>query len=106
MRQAIALRESLEPWFAVIDAGNIAELGIALRVDGTLGSFGPEGVENIVVKAGKIECDVIIADQGWAALGDEEIATILKHRVLEAVNICFTTVGISYDADTFAEAAN
>lgn len=98
------MRKTLEPLFSGVDGGNIAELGVALRVDGSLGSFGPDGVENIAVIDGKIECDVVIADQGWAALDDEEIATILKHRVLGAVNICFATVGISYDAGAFAEA--
>ena len=106
VQQAIVLRKKLVPWFDGVDGGNLAELGIALRVDGSLGSFGPEGVENIAVKDGKIECDVVIADQGWAALGDEEIATILKSRVLEAVNTCFTTVGVSYDADSLAAAAS
>jgi len=105
MAQAIALRRTLEPWFAGLDEGNIVELGIALRVDGSLGSFGPEGVENVTVKDRKLECDVTIADQDWAALGDEEIATILVSRVLEAVHTCFATVGVSYDADALAEAA-
>jgi len=106
MQQAIALRKMLEPRFADIDGGSIVELGIALRVDGSLGSFGQEGVENIAVEDGKIECDVVIADQGWAELGDADIATILKYRVLDAVNICFATVGVSYDADALTDAAS
>lgn len=80
------------------------ELGIALRVDGSLGSFGQEGVENITVEDGIIECDVVIADQGWATLSDEEIASILKYRVLEAVSTCFAMVELSYDADALADA--
>ena len=105
-QQAVVLRKKLEPRFADIDGGSIVELGVALRVDGSLGSFGPEGVENIAVKDGKIECDVVIPDQGWADLGDEEIATILKYRVLEAVDTCFAAVGVSYDADALTAAAS
>lgn len=104
MRQAIALRKKLEPWFATVEGGNIVELGVILRVDGSLGSFGPEGVENIAVEDGQIECDVVVADQGWAEVSDEQIATILQQRVLEAVNTCFTTVGVSYDAEALAAA--
>ena len=106
MQQAIALRGKLEPWFASVDGGDIVDLGIALRVDGSLGSFGPEGVENIKVAGGKIECDVVVADQGWAKLDDEEIALILQRRVLEAINSCLATIGVIYDANALAAAAN
>lgn len=105
-QHAIILRRKLEAWFENFDGGNVTELTIILRVDGSLGSFGPEGVENIAIEKGEIECDVVIADQGWADLQDDEIAIILKDRVLEAVDTCFATVGVSYDADALAVVAS
>ena len=98
IQQAIALRKRLEPWFESIDGGEVTELAIVLRVDGSLGSFGPEGVENIAVEGGSIECDVVVADQEWADRQDEKIASILRTRVLEAVGACLTTAGVSYDS--------
>lgn len=97
IEQAIAIRKKLEPWFASIDGTEMTELAIILRVDGSLGSFGPEVVANIAVEGGSIECDVVVADQMWANRQDEEIASIIRTRVLEAVGACLTTAGISYD---------
>ena len=106
MQQAIALRKRLEPWFATVDGGAISELGVALRVDGSLGSFGPEGIENIVTKGGKIECDVVIANHGWADLTDEEIALILRARVLEAIGTCLTEASIPFEPDALTMSAS
>ena len=106
IQQAIALRKKLEPWFATVDGGTVSELGIALRVDGSLGSFGPEGIENIATEDGKIECDVVVADHGWADLSDDEIAVILRGRVLEAISTCLTRAGITFDSAVLAASAN
>ena len=105
MQQAIALRKRLEPWFETIDSGQFTELGIALRVDGSLGSFGAEGIENIAVGDSRIECDGVVADKGWSSLSDEEIASILQARVFNAIDVCLRTAGIVYDAETLASAA-
>ena len=86
MQQAIALRKQLESWFEALANDDFDELAIILRVDGSLGSFGPEGVENITIADGAIDCEVVIADQDWANLTEEEIALILKDRVLGAVD--------------------
>jgi hypothetical protein len=102
MQQAIVLRKKLEPWFASVEADNLAELGIALRIDGSLGSFGPEGVENVVFENGKIECDIVVADQGWAEMSDDDILSVLQQRVLEAVDTCLSTVRIPYDPEALA----
>ena len=98
---AVALRKKLEPWFADIDGGNFKELIIVLRVDGSLGSFGPEGVENVKAKDGMIECDLIIPEQDW-----KEITAILRSQVLKAINTCFTTIGVSYEKDTLIAAVS
>ena len=105
MQQAIALRRRLEPWFATVDGGDISELGVALRVDGSLGSFGPEGIKNIVTRGGKIECDVVVANHGWSDLSDEEIALILRGRVLEAIGTCLTEAGVSFEPDALTASA-
>lgn len=105
IQQAVALRKKLEPWFEALTGGDVEELALVLRVNGSLGSFGPEGVENVVIEDRTIECDVVIADQGWANLADEEIATIIKGRVLEAVDYCLAAARIPYDDKTLAAAA-
>lgn len=97
---AVALRKRLEPWFATIKNSGISELGIALRVDGSLGSFGPEGVENITVRGGKIECDVVIADKGWADLDDSEITSILRERVIDGIVVCFERIEVPFDQES------
>ena len=102
--QAVALRKRVTPWFAAIDNTEISELGIALRVDGSLGSFGPEGVENITVKNGKVECDVVNADKGWADLDDSEIASILQKRVFDGIAVCFERYEIPFDQESLCAA--
>lgn len=99
IQQAITLRKRLEPWFSTLDGGDVSELGVALRVDGSLGSFGPEGIGNIVTEGGKIECDVVVADRGWAGLSDAEIASVVRGRVLEAIAACLSEAQISFEAD-------
>lgn len=100
MQQAIALRKRLEPWFASVDGGQYSELGVALRVDGSLGSFGAEGVENIVIGNDKIECDVVVADQGWESMSDGDIFSVLQSRVFDAIDACLKAAGITFDAAT------
>ncbi|MGI9425178.1 MAG: hypothetical protein ACR2PA_18425, partial [Hyphomicrobiaceae bacterium] len=102
MQQAIVLRKKLEPWFGSIDSNDIQELCIILRVDGSLGSFGEEGVESVLIDDGTLECDVVIADRGWSELDDAEIAAVLREHVFEAISICFERCGISFDADGLA----
>lgn len=106
IQQAIALRKKLEPWFESIDGGEVTELAVVLRVDGSLGSFGPERVENIAVEGGTIECDIVVADQGWSDRHDEEIASILRARVLEAVRACRAAAGVSYDSRALESAVD
>ena len=85
MRQGIRLRKKLEPWFEQFSNNIVSELSIALRVDGSLGSFGPPGVENINNAAGRVECDLIIEDLDWKNLSDDEIYAIIRVRVIDAV---------------------
>ena len=102
--QAVALRKRVTPWFAAIDNAEISEFGMALRVNGSLGSFGPEGVENITARNGKLECDVVIADKGWADLDDSEIASILQERVIDGIAVCFERNEIPFDRESLSAA--
>ena len=61
------------------------ELSVILRIDGSLGSFGPSGIENIANKSGCVECDLVIEDLDWGALSDLEIYGIIRVRVIDAV---------------------
>jgi len=104
-QQSIALQRKLEPWFGSFDGGDVTELAVVLRVDGSLGSFGPEGVENIAIDESTLTCDVVVADKGWADLHDEEIAEILRTRVLQAIDACLRTAEIAYDAQVLETAS-
>ena len=92
MKQATALRKTLEPLLENCTSENITDLAIVLRVDGSLGSFGSEGVENIELNEGKICCDLVIRDHGWKDRGPSEIRDILKKGVLDAVTECFAEI--------------
>jgi len=97
--RAIQLRKRLEPVFEKIDGGSLEKIAIALRVDGSLGSFGAESVENIIVKQNCIECDLIVGDHGWNELSEKQIDLILNQRVINAIKLCFEHVDLSVDLE-------
>lgn len=99
------MQRKLEPWFGSFDGDEVTELAVVLRVDGSLGSFGPEGVENIAIDESTLTCDVVVADKGWADLHDEEIAEILRTRVLQAIDACLRTAEMAYDAQVLETAS-
>ncbi len=101
MQQAIALRRKLEPLIGPINADNIFELAVVLRVGGSLGSFGPDRIENIAIEGATLTCDVVIEDKRWADLDDDSIARILDDRVTEAIGACLSYVGIPHDVGAF-----
>jgi hypothetical protein len=86
--QAIEIRRRLDPWFSTLPSDRVAELAIVLRVGGSLGNFGPEGVENIQLADGKLACDLVVADMGWDGLSEQRIRDILGQRVKDAVEAC------------------
>ena len=102
--QAIALRRTLSPWFDLIRHESIRKLTLVLRVDGSLGSFGSPGVENVMVDAGVLSCDVVIADHGWKELSDEQIAGVLRQQIAIAVEACFGQQRVAYFADDLVQA--
>ena len=96
--QLINLRKILEPIFQGFEHENVQELAIVFRIDGSLGSFGKEGIENIKLSHGVLECDAVVKDYGWKDLEESEISETLKATLLQSIEKCFTYAGISYDA--------
>ena len=89
MKQAIALRKKMQPWFNDLENCEYDQLAVVLRIDGTLGSFGPPDVENIKIDTRNLECDLVVEDMGWANLANDEIHELLKTRIIDAVAKCF-----------------
>lgn len=92
--RAIALRRRLEPWFASITHQNVDKLSIVLRIDGSLGTFGPPGVEDVAGDGGTLACDLVIEDFDWDAAPDNRIDSILAERVIDAIAKCFRHIGL------------
>jgi hypothetical protein len=97
MRQAIELRRALEPWFQTLSCDRVAKLTVVLRVDGSLGSFGPQGVENIELDRGHLHCDLVLSDAGWETRSDRQIHEILRNQVINAIDACFRHSGIAHE---------
>ena len=97
MREIIAARRSLEPWFGNLRSNSISKLTIILRVDGSLGSFGPPGVENTKLRNGEIECDLVVEDHGWESLSPEQLSSIVRKQIVGAIHHCLATFDVKYD---------
>jgi len=104
MREIIAARRSLEPWFASLCSDSISKLTIILRVDGSLGSFGPPGVENTKFRNGEIECDLVIEDHGWESLSTEQLSAIVRKQIVGAIHHCLATFDVKHDPNQLEEA--
>lgn len=87
--EAIAIRKALVPWFSPVFSNTISKFIIVLRVDGSLGSFGPEGIENIQITDNELECDLVISDRGWKDMPEREIGVILRVMIFHAIVTCF-----------------
>ena len=97
IKQAIALRGLLEPWFASVSDERVDSFVIVLRVDGSLGSFGVAGTENVVIEGRVLQCDLVIKDHSWGNLRDDQIGKILRDEVLLTVEQCFDECHVAYD---------
>ena len=104
MRAAIKIRKVIEPLFYEIDAKNIDEVSIILRVDGSLGSFGASGVENIEVSNNILSCDLVIKDHNWASIKEHEITQILKPLIINAIIQCLSFSKITINEKLFENA--
>ncbi len=87
--QAVALRRLLEPFFHARSNDHVEKVTITLRVGGSLGSFGPEGVENIQLDGNELVCDLVVADMGWDGLSERQIMGILRQRISGAIEELF-----------------
>jgi serine/threonine protein phosphatase PrpC len=94
--QAVKLRRALDPWFQALSSERVRNLAVVLRVDGSLGSFGSPGIENIEIDGGDLSCDLVVSDARWDTLNDREIYEILRTQVLRAIDICFRHAGVDY----------
>gem|GEM_PF-2505768 len=103
---AIRLRQRLEPLIQAISHTRVRKLTVILRIDGSLGSFGTSGVENIKLRKGDLWCDLVIADHNWAQLRDDQIALLLAAKVRDAVRNCFNKYSIPFDEAELSEATN
>jgi hypothetical protein len=97
IKQAIALRRLLEPWFASVSDERVDSFVIVLRVDGSLGSFGVAGTENVVIVGRVLQCDLVIKDHSWGNLTNDQIGKILRDEVLLSVEQCFDEYHVAYD---------
>ena len=89
------LKEELVPAFSALGKEKIKEVSHILRVGGSLGSFGEDGIENLKVRRKEAECDVVIAPRDWAAISEDEIYAILRPRVIAAAKAMLLAGGIT-----------
>ena len=104
MKQSIVIRRLLERWFGSIANDCIQKLCIVIRVNGSLGSFGMPGIENIHVDKGVLSCDLVIADHNWDALSDEQIAGVLRQQIAPAIKACLRTQEVAYSVGELTNA--
>ncbi len=100
IKHAIALRSLLEPWFASVSDERVDSFVIVLRFDGSLGSFGVAGTENVVIVGRVLQCDLVINDHSWGNLSNDQIGKILQDEVLLCVEQCFDKYHVAYDRNT------
>lgn len=100
IHEAVALRRLLEPWFLGLDSASAEKLSIVLRIDGSLGSFGPSGVENVECTHKHICCDLVIADHDWNSLNSASIRHVLCTYLLTTIEVCLARFEIEYDSNS------
>jgi hypothetical protein len=100
------LRSRLEPWFASLENAPASKIAVVLRIDGSLGTFGAPGIENVHHCRGVLSCDLVISDHDWATLADDRVFAILSNQVIDAIVRCLASVGISARHDDLRTLAN
>ena len=94
MKPKTRLRKEYEDKFRELGVGTLKEISPILRVDGELGSFGKEGIENVKIRDGEAECDLVIPAQNWNDMSEDEIYSFLKPRVIESFRVLLREAGI------------
>jgi len=89
----IKLRRELEPSFAALGDDMLTLISPILRVGGDLGTFGPDGIENIKIINGRAECDVVVDARNWNDMSETEISNLIRPRIIHALNSLITEAG-------------
>jgi hypothetical protein len=89
------LKEEFVPAFAALSKDKIKEVSPILRVGGSLGSFGEDGIENLKIRRKEAECDVVIAPRDWASISEDEIYALLRPRVMSAARALLVAGGVT-----------
>ena len=85
MKSLVQIRKEFESLFDTMSTTTLKEITVILRVDGELGSFGEAGIENVVIKNKKAECDLVISAQNWNEMSENQIYTLLKPRIIDSL---------------------
>ena len=94
MKPTIRLRKELEEKFCELGDDTLKEISSILRVEGELGSFGKEGIENVKIRRKEAECDLVIPAQNWNDMSEEEIYSFIKPRVFESLIVLLKVAGL------------
>jgi hypothetical protein len=99
MQAIIRLRKELEKPIETLCVDEVSTITPVLRVGGSLGSFGEDGIQNIEFKNKVLVCDLVISPHNWEQTSSEEIYDILKPRVLESLKRLLAEAGLRKTPD-------
>ena len=93
MPVAIKLRHELEVSFAALGDEKLKLISPILRIGGEVGTFGADGIENIKITSHEAGCDVVIEARDWNGMSEDQISTVIRPRVFEALATLITAAG-------------
>ena len=89
------LREEFEDALSGVRADTLNKITPILRIGAALGSFGDDAIENVKVKNGEAECDVVVAPRNWETMDENEIWTLLRPMVAAGIQTLLNAADIS-----------
>ncbi len=92
MVAAIRVRKELESQFREME--DPRKLSLVLRVGGSLGTFGEDGIENVEIGDKKLVCDVVISPRNWGRMSDEEAYLLVRSRAVKASSVLLEKAGV------------
>ena len=104
MVQIIELRRRLEPVIDLLEQDHLNELSPVIRVGGSLGGFGEDGIDNIEIVDQILTCDIVVTNQDWENRSDDWIYEYLKVRVLNAISKCLIFSDVDHDMELLQNA--
>jgi hypothetical protein len=96
---AMRIRKEYEARFASLENGQVNTVAPVLRIGGSIGTFGADAIENVEVKNGTAECDVVVVPRNWKEMHADEIHALLKPRLQEAFCLLLKQAGIDIAPD-------